>query len=586
MNLEQLSKNNNCNDKVGTSYDINISNGYDNDSFNLLNSSCNMILPEQATLDSNNIITIDNDSLKLFNNHRNIILPEQAPLAIDIMVIIDDDSIDLFNSSHNIILSEQVSSTSNNAVIVDDNSFNLFNGSHNIILSEQASSTNNNHVIVLEHNHLLDFAAVIFDFGHYRLSSNESIHIQMLYNSSVLVSTIVNMLTIQYSRYIHNKDIYNSLSHHSYDYVKGLSQTTELLNNLNNNNEYQVTYSVNNDKLHYLFFTTRSALSMFKHYPEILSIDSTYKMNQFGMPLLLVTGVDMIGITFFIDKTFYDIQTVITDADCALISNLIGKFKNKFTAFSKDFKVVMFETTEKQFNVRWDCLLSEYPEEVSVVISDFVYVLLLEQYNVVNTYDIKKQDNSFVQVYRACWVIASAGFTTSKEQNNFINNFNNFNKSTTELANESTTESTIESITDFITESTLESTTESTTKFNDIIYNISSNQQRSKSTTDLLKDIKNISNRVGHVEINNTLTLFVEQLNQKYLLSQEDISDPIIAKTKERPSSTKRMKTDTEQVTKKLYVCSICSGVGHNSQSCPRKVQLELNANMIDSAVD
>ncbi|CAG8708002.1 11355_t:CDS:2, partial [Racocetra fulgida] len=50
---------------------------------------------------------------------------------------------------------------------------------------------------------------------------------------------------------------------------------------------------------------------------------------------------------------------------------------------------------------------------------------------------------------------------------------------------------------------------------------------------------KVIMNKVGHVEINNTLALFVEQLKNKYLLLQEDIRDPNIAKTKKRQSGTK-----------------------------------------------
>ncbi|KAF0531626.1 protein far1-related sequence 5-like [Gigaspora margarita] len=107
----------------------------------------------------------------------------------------------------------------------------------------------------LEHNHLLDSAAIKFDPGHRRLSRNENAHIQMLYDSGVPVPTIVNMLTEQYNRYIHNKDVYNSLSHKSRDYVTGLSQTAELLNNLNNNDE---------------------------------------------MPLLLVSGFDAMGISFLI----------------------------------------------------------------------------------------------------------------------------------------------------------------------------------------------------------------------------------------------------------------------------------------------
>ncbi|CAG8704971.1 655_t:CDS:2, partial [Scutellospora calospora] len=118
-------------------------------------------------------------------------------------------------------------------------------------------------------------AAIMFDPSHRRLSHNKNMHIQMLYDSGVLVPIIVNMLTEQYNRYIHNKDVYNSLNYQFHDYVNSLSQTTELLNNLNNNNKYLVTYLLNNEKLHCLFFATHAVLSTFNYYLEILLMDST-----------------------------------------------------------------------------------------------------------------------------------------------------------------------------------------------------------------------------------------------------------------------------------------------------------------------
>ncbi|CAG8816871.1 484_t:CDS:1, partial [Cetraspora pellucida] len=197
----------------------------------------------------------------------------------------------------------------------------------------------------LQHIHYLDTDAIVFDPSHRKLSNNENIHVQMLYDRSVPVSVIVDMLTEQYDRYIHNKDVYNSLNNRSRDYVKGLSQTAELLNTLNNNKKYLVTYSVNNSKLHCLFFATRFALSTFKRYSEILLIDSTYKTNRVGMPLLLISGIDVTGLTFLIasgllanetapsfcwilhqlkqaigDITVHSIRILVTDRDLALIS--------------------------------------------------------------------------------------------------------------------------------------------------------------------------------------------------------------------------------------------------------------------------
>ncbi|CAG8836490.1 11872_t:CDS:2, partial [Gigaspora margarita] len=565
----------------------------------------------------------------------------------------------------------------------------------------------------LEHNHVLDSAAVMFDPGHRRLSHNENIHIQTLYDGGVPVPTIVNMLTEQYSRYIH----------------------------------------INNGKLYCLFFATHSAISAFKHYPEITLMDSTYKTNRFGMPLLLISGVNAMGMTFLIascllanetvsnfcwtlsqlkqiagDTIIHNMRTLVTDGDLALISairtelpyikhqlciwhieqnivkNLNNKLKDKFIAFSKDFKAVMTETSVEKFNIQWDCLLTEYTEastymkeqweplksmwaycytnkyvnygirttqrseatnahlkrllnhmaplpelinaleklthhqlqryqyqqyrlrnsirqqgpellkDVSIVVSDFVYALLLEQYNMALTYDIKRQEANLLHVYYnenhkhtiyqtdneyicSCnyniqfalpcrhilaayisdekilnvdyigirWII---GFITTEKQNNITepnnNSITDINDSFTTKKQNDITEANNNNIIDVN-----DSLDEFTNEPNHRIHDVSNNQYR--NTSDLLKDIEAISNRVGHVEINNTLALFVEQLNSKYPLLQEDIGDPLIAKTKGRSKGTKRKKTGAEHATKKKYECSICSSTGHNARSCPDK---------------
>ncbi|CAG8780811.1 524_t:CDS:2, partial [Dentiscutata erythropus] len=263
----------------------------------------------------------------------------------------------------------------------------------------------------IEHNHLLDSAVVIFDPGYRKLSSNEKTQIQVLHNSGIPIPTIVNMLTEEYSRYIHSKYVYNALTCQAHDRIKGLSQVAELLNNLQNKEEYTVTYSVRNNKLYSLFFTTSNSLMVFKRYPQIVLMDSTYKTNRFGMPLLLISGVDAIGITFLIasrlisnetissfcwvlqqlkqvvgDITINKIQTILTDRDLAMLSsirnelshvkhqlyiwhleqnivkNLTGKLGNRFLAFSKDFKITMMQNTEEMFETNWNYLLIEYPE--------------------------------------------------------------------------------------------------------------------------------------------------------------------------------------------------------------------------------
>ncbi|CAG8839844.1 7545_t:CDS:1, partial [Cetraspora pellucida] len=101
----------------------------------------------------------------------------------------------------------------------------------------------------------------------------------------------------------------------------------------------------NNNRLYCLFFTTHSAVAKFKQYPKVLLMNATYKTNHFGMPFLLISGIDAMGITFLIasrlltnetipsycwifqqlkqligDTTFYNIQTLLTDRKHALIS--------------------------------------------------------------------------------------------------------------------------------------------------------------------------------------------------------------------------------------------------------------------------
>ncbi|CAG8480837.1 36731_t:CDS:2 [Racocetra persica] len=119
MNLKQLSKNNDYDNKIKTSFKINISNNQNNDAFDFFNSNYNIILLEQILLTSNNIAIINNNSFNFLNGSCNIILSKQKASSINNnIVIIDDESFDLFNNSYNITLSEQASSTNNNLVMI------------------------------------------------------------------------------------------------------------------------------------------------------------------------------------------------------------------------------------------------------------------------------------------------------------------------------------------------------------------------------------------------------------------------------------------------------------------------------------
>ncbi|CAG8812887.1 6042_t:CDS:2, partial [Cetraspora pellucida] len=512
-------------------------------------------------------INLDVEMINL--NVETIYLDAETSFNIDIDKSQVNNSFDLLNEINNsyITLHKEpiVSISDNQVMILVGQTFADWN---NIVICWTKDKYCIRHTH-LEHNYPMDTAIVVFDSSYWKLSHNKNAHIQMLYDSGIPVPTI----------------------------------TAELLNNLNTNNEYRVTYLVNNKKLHCLFFTIRIALSTFNYYPEILLLDSTYKTNNSEFCWAFHQLKEIIE-----DKMFYNIRTIVIDSDSALISAvrtemshakhqlcdcLLDKYPEAYSYMVEQWKPY------KATNVHLKRLLGhmtplpdihqqcpEFLKEVSIIISDFVYALLLEQYTMINNYDIKKQEAGLLHVYYnehhehtiyqvnnsyicfcdyntqfalpcrhvlavhvinkkslnvdyigLCWIITSVRFTVSEKQsNNFINN------------------------------------NEFTTMSNHIIHDISSDKQKStKNTIDLIKDIESISNRVGHIEINNTVALFVEQLKNKYPLSQDDIRDPIIAKTKGRPSNTKRKKIGAEHATKKLYVCSICSNNGHNSRSCPSK---------------
>ncbi|CAG8664440.1 4543_t:CDS:2, partial [Cetraspora pellucida] len=81
----------------------------------------------------------------------------------------------------------------------------------------------------LEHNHLMDTAVAVFDSSYCKLSNSKNNQMLMLYNSRISVLIIIKILNEEYKRYIHNKDMYNSLNHQSYNHVKGLSKISQLL---------------------------------------------------------------------------------------------------------------------------------------------------------------------------------------------------------------------------------------------------------------------------------------------------------------------------------------------------------------------
>ncbi|CAG8744244.1 7642_t:CDS:2, partial [Racocetra persica] len=417
----------------------------------------------------------------------------------------------------------------------------------------------------LEHNHPMDTAVTLFDPGHHKLSYNKKDQVNILFNSGIPVPTIIRMLSEQYGRYIHNKDIYNSLNFHSRDRIKGLSQISELLTYLHNNSEYKITYLVNDNKLHCLFFATQSAFTIFKCYPEIVLIDTTYKTIISECHFYLLVGDLAVLSAIRTELPHVKHQLCTWHIEQNIVKNLTSKLSNKFLAFSKDFKLVITETksishmwvycyTNK--NVNYGIRTTQHSEasnahlkhqlghiqyhlrgsthqqcpellkNISMVISDFVYSLLLAQYNSATLYSVEEQVIGLFKVFNEnrdhivyhteIELIISATDTNNviqSEEPYDINN--NKNSSTTVL---------------------------SSSNYDACEIQISK-QSTFKSTANLIKEIKAIANRDGHIEINNCLSLFIEKLNNQYPLQQADIGDSTNIKTKGRPSNTKRKKT-------------------------------------------
>ncbi|CAG8743954.1 18528_t:CDS:2, partial [Racocetra persica] len=468
----------------------------------------------------------------------------------------------------------------------------------------------------LEHNHPMDTAVTLFDPGYCKLNYNEK---NQIYSQQ-------GCLQFFKSR--------------SCDRIKSLSQIFELLTHLHNNSEYKITYSVNDNMLHCLFFATQSALTTFKYYPEIILIDATYKTNRFRMPLLLISRLDTSSTKKVVGNNVINkIQTILTNRDLAMlpairtelshikyqlctwhieqniVKNLTSKLSNKFLAFSKDFKLVITETVEDQFTIRWDRRLKEYSEvnsnmeqwksishimtqhseasnahlkrllghtvlllelinitrqqcpellkNVSIVISDFVYFLLLAQYNSATLYSVEEQgiglfkvfnENRDHIVYRTeielvchcdyglqfslpCRHIIAVHLTCKESLGvNYIG--------TRWIISATDTNNVIQPKEPYdINNNENSSTTVLSSSNYDACKIQISKQSIFNSTANLIKEIEAIANRVGHVEINNCLSLFVEKLNNQYPLQQADIGDPTNIKTKERPSNTKCKKT-------------------------------------------
>jgi len=63
------------------------------------------------------------------------------------------------------------------------------------------------------------------------------------------------------------------------------------------------------DELQFLFFTSKCMQELLREYYEVLIMDCTYKTNKYKMPLLIITGVTALNITFYVGFCFMKGET-------------------------------------------------------------------------------------------------------------------------------------------------------------------------------------------------------------------------------------------------------------------------------------
>ncbi|CAG8552747.1 6243_t:CDS:2 [Cetraspora pellucida] len=211
----------------------------------------------------------------------------------------------------------------------------------------------------LEYNHLLDSTVVVFDLGHQKLSSHKKTQVQVLHNSGIPIPTIVNMLTEEYSQYIHSKDVYNVLTCQARDHIKGLLQVAELLNNLQNKKDgvdaMRITFLIASGLI-----SNETILSFCWVLQQLKQVVDDITINKIQT---ILTDKDLAMLSFIRNELSHvKHQLCIWHLEQNIVKNLTGKLGNRFLAFSKDFKITMMQNTEKMFKTSWNYLLVEYPE--------------------------------------------------------------------------------------------------------------------------------------------------------------------------------------------------------------------------------
>jgi len=108
------------------------------------------------------------------------------------------------------------------------------------------------------------------------------------------------------------KDIYNERLKLRKEELGELTPTKALCKMLFKTGSWAISYEKAEDgSLNKLFFAHTTAIQLAQNYPYVLLFNCTYRMNQYNMPLLHVTGVAPTGEAFSITFAFMSQENAI-----------------------------------------------------------------------------------------------------------------------------------------------------------------------------------------------------------------------------------------------------------------------------------
>ena len=164
----------------------------------------------------------------------------------------------------------------------------------------------------LAHNH--DAATAGAFPEHRRLTTQQISTVTSHYSSGVIPSRIVTILRDQEPGLsLNHRDVYNVTAVLSRAQRLGMSPPEALVTHLEAEKlAGQLFFEYRRDEdghIVMLFVADKRSIEYLNQHPDILLLDSTYKTNKFGMPLLDILGVDNMNCSFSVGFCFMDQET-------------------------------------------------------------------------------------------------------------------------------------------------------------------------------------------------------------------------------------------------------------------------------------